>query len=258
MPQPTDLTTAAAKRGLKVTQFGRGRPLLLLHGGGGIATITSFAEDMAQCFNVIMPTHPGFDGTERPSDIDGIKALAMGYVDLIADAGLKGAVAVGFSMGGWIAAEMAASRVDGLAGLVLVDAVGIKVPGETVLDVFAIAPPQIADFSYHQPDRFRIDPASLSEARRQAMQSNFAALAFYGRAQDMQDPDLAARLSGVERPTLVVWGESDRVVTPAYGRAFAEAIPGSRFEAIAACGHLPQIERPDVLKEMLSGFVQAL
>ena len=164
---------------------------------------------------------------------------------------------IGFSIGGWIAAELAVSMPREVTGLVLVDAVGIEVPGQSVLDVFSIQPSEIASFSYHAPERYRIAPATLDEGQVAAMRSNFAALAVYGRAQNMQDPDLRERLARVAIPALVVWGESDRVVSPDYGRAYAAALPNSRFSLIAECGHLPQIEQRDRLLQLVGDFARA-
>jgi pimeloyl-ACP methyl ester carboxylesterase len=250
------LSVLAQNMGLKLEQFGTGQPLLVLHGGGGKATVAAFAQSLADSFNVILPTHPGFDGTERSTRIFSIKELAAAYVGLLAAAKLENVVVIGFSMGGWIAAEMAVHLPQTMAGLILVDAVGITVSGEDVLDVFSIAPNQIADFSFHEPNKFRIDMAALSPEKKSMLQANFAALAIYGRALNMQDPDLAARLSVIDVPSLVIWGESDRVASPTYGKAFAAAMPGSCFELIASCGHLPQLEQPAALRSLLEQFAK--
>ena len=58
-------------------------------------------------------------------------------------------------------------------------------------------------------------------------------------------------------PSLVIWGESDGVVTPEYGRAYARSIPGARFETIADCGHHPEIERPEELARLIARFLEA-
>jgi pimeloyl-ACP methyl ester carboxylesterase len=86
------------------------------------------------------------------------------------------------------------------------------------------------------------------------MAANFAALAVYGREQCMQDPTLRHRLASVQAPALVIWGDSDKVVTPAYGQAYAKSFPHSRFELIAKCGHMPQIEQPARLLELVRAF----
>jgi pimeloyl-ACP methyl ester carboxylesterase len=250
------LSALAQNMGLNIECFGIGQPLLILHGGGGKATVAAFAQSLANSFSVILPSHPGFDGTERPVHISSIKELATSYVALLTVAKLENVLVIGFSIGGWIAAEMAVLQSQTMAGVVLVDAVGITVPGEDVLDIFSIAPHQIADFSYHEPDKFRINMAALSPERRATFQGNLATLSVYGRTMNMQDPDLSVRLSEVKIPSLVISGESDRIVSPAYGRAFGAAIKGSRFELIAACGHLPQFEQPAILRSLLEQFAK--
>ena len=59
------------------------------------------------------------------------------------------------------------------------------------------------------------------------------------------DPTLIGRLAAVELPVLVIWGDSDQIVTPEYGRAWADAIPKARFEVLKDTGHMPQVETPD-------------
>lgn len=251
----SSLAAAAARRGLRFEIVGNGRPLLMLHGGGGPATLRAFAQRIAGAFTVILPTHPGFDGTERPAEMTSVRALARVYGDLLAEAQVKDLVVMGFSLGGWLAAELAAAYPAQVASLLLVDAVGIAAPGEVVLNVNGMPPSAIADHSYHRPDAFRIDPASMSPETLAAMKANFATLAVYAEDHYMQDPGLLGRLNTIAAETLVLWGESDRVVYPAYGRAYANAIPGALFQIIPECGHLPQLEQPALLQQALQQFV---
>jgi pimeloyl-ACP methyl ester carboxylesterase len=244
----------AAATGLRITHAGAGRPVLLLHGGGGPISVQSFAATLADRYHVITPTHPGFNGTERRVDFTSVKQLAQLYADLVAAMAVPDLLVIGFSIGGWIAAELALLQPGGVAGYVLVDAAGIAVQGLEVLDVFALAPGQIYDFSYHQPARYRIDPASMSPAQQVAMRANFVTLRVYGDSHNMQDPDLRLRLAAVTQPVLVVWGESDRVTLPRYGEAYAEAFANARFVLLPDCGHLPQIERPDALLTEVEAF----
>jgi pimeloyl-ACP methyl ester carboxylesterase len=87
------------------------------------------------------------------------------------------------------------------------------------------------------------------------MAGNRATLAVYGGA--MNEAGLDDRLAGVTTPTLVVWGDSDRIADVDYGRAFAKAIPGARFQLLPDTGHLPQIERPEQLLDAVSAFVES-
>jgi pimeloyl-ACP methyl ester carboxylesterase len=141
-----------------------------------------------------------------------------------------------------------------IACVVLVDAVGIEVPGHPVVDFFALDLAKVAELSYYDPDAYRIDPATMPPEQQAAMAGNRAALAVYGGAA-MTDPGLAGRLAAVTVPTLVLWGDSDGIVVPDYGRAYAAAVRGAEFQLFAATGHLPQIEAPEQLLDALAHFM---
>jgi pimeloyl-ACP methyl ester carboxylesterase len=243
---------------VSVAERGEGRPFLLLHGGGGPQTVTGFADLLAarQDARVITPVHPGFGGTPRPGDLDSPRGLAALYVGLLAELGLDDVTVVGNSIGGWIAAEMGLLGSARISSFILVDAVGIEVPGHPAADFFSLTMDQVADLAYFDPDKFRIDPAALPPAAQAAMAGNRDALAAYA-GQAMSDPGLAARLGGVTAPTLVLWGEADRIADPDYGRAFAAAIPGAQFQLLTGTGHLPQLETPAQLLGPVWDFADA-
>jgi pimeloyl-ACP methyl ester carboxylesterase len=88
------------------------------------------------------------------------------------------------------------------------------------------------------------------------MAANRAALQVYGGAR-MTDPSLRGRLAAIACPVLAVWGEADRIVDPGYGRAYAAAIPGARFELLTETGHLPQLETPEKLLRAVWDFAEA-
>ena len=234
---------------------GTGHPFLLLHGGAGPQSVTGFADRLAEAgpARVVTPVHPGFAGTPRPGGLNSIAGLARLYVSLLDGLGLDGVTVVGNSIGGWIAAEMALAGSARITGVVLVDACGIEVSGHPVADFFSLTLDQVAELSYHNPGPFRIDPAAMSAEQRAAMAGNREALAVYGGTA-MADPGLRARLGQVTVPTLVVWGDSDRIVDPDYGRAYAAAIPGARFRLLPATGHVPQIETPAQLLSAIRDF----
>jgi len=237
------------------TDRGQGRPFLLLHGGGGPQTVAAFADLLAaeRSARVITPTHPGFAGTPRPEALRSVADLATLYHSLLAELDLSDVIVVGNSIGGWIAAEMALQNSSRVSGFVLVDAVGIEVPGHPIADFFSLTPRQLAELSYDDPDRFGIDPTKLPPEALAAMAGNRASIAVYAGTA-MLDPSLRERLAGVTTPTLVVWGESDRIADPAYGRAFADAIPGAQFLLLPNTGHLPQIESPGPLLDAVWTF----
>jgi pimeloyl-ACP methyl ester carboxylesterase len=237
---------------LTVDEQGEGRPFLLLHGGGGPGTVAGFGALLAgsRPARVISPTHPGFGGTPRPEALHTVAGLAGLYVALLDQLGLDDVTVVGNSIGGWIAAEMALLASPRVSGIILVNGVGIQVPDHPIADFFSLTMDQVTQLSYHDPDRFRIDPATLPPAAQAGMAGNRATLAVYAGTA-MSDPTLAGRLSVVETPTRVLWGDSDQIVDPDYGRAFAAAIPSARFQLLTDTGHLPQLETPDQLLQAI-------
>lgn len=241
-----------------VTERGQGRPVLLLHGGGGPGTVEPWADRLAEARNaqVFTPIHPGFDGTHRPEGLADARGLAALYVALLEELDLTGVTVVGNSIGGWIAAEMAALGANSrVSSFVLVDAVGLEVAGHPLADFFGLTPAQIAQISYHDPVTFGLDPSKLPPEALARMTGNRAALSVYG--VPMQDATLSDRLTGITVATLVVWGEADRIGDVDYGRAYAAAIPGARFELLTETGHLPQIETPDKLIDAVWSFAEA-
>ncbi len=203
---------------------------------------------------VLTPTHPGFAGTERPDELATISQLAALYARLLDELDLDDVTVVGNSIGGWIALELALLGSPRVGRVVVVDAVGVEVPDHPVVDFFALTFPELAALSYHDPDRFRIDPDALPPEVRAVLAANRAALAVYAGA-GMTDPTLLARLRDVTVPTLVVWGEADRIADPGYGRVLADAIPGAELKVLPRTGHLPQLETPDALADVVAGHV---
>ncbi|MCX4989644.1 MULTISPECIES: alpha/beta fold hydrolase [unclassified Streptomyces] len=236
-----------------------GRVALVLHGGGGPATVQGIAAHLAaRGMRAVVPTHPGWNGTGRPGWLTGVDDLAIAYLHWLRDEGHRDVLVVGSSLGGWTGAEMA-FRDDGtvIGSLVLVNAAGVAVPGEPVRDIFALRPDEIATYSFHDPARFAVDPATLTEERIAAQRADLATLRVLAGDPYMHDPKLLNRLGRVRIPVLVLWGESDRIVTPAYGRAYAEAFARGRFEPIAEAGHLPHIERPEATFAALDAHLDA-
>lgn len=238
---------------LTVEEQGDGQPFLLLHGGAGPQSVAGFAQLLADKGHnrVIVPTHPGFGGTARPDGLDSVAGLAALYVGLLEDLGLEDVTLIGNSVGGWIAAEMALLGSPRISGMVLLDPVGIEVEDHPVADVSGLSVPEIQALSFHDPTPFRVDPAAVPEAQQGIMAANGAALAVYAGGPAMADPSLLGRLGGITIPTLVLWGESDQIVVPDYGRAYAAAIHGACFEVLPATGHMPQMETPDVVLQAI-------
>lgn len=233
---------------------GTGRAVVILHGGAGPGSVTGFADLLAEATGsrVIVPTHPGFDGTPRPDALASVGGLAEVYEGLLGALDLQDAAVIGNSLGGWVVAELALRHPARLGRIVLVDAVGVEVEGHPVAG--AIPPAQLAEYSWFDPSKApTLDPAALPPAAREIFAGNRAALELYGGS--MADPALRGRLGEVDVPALVLWGEADRIVDVDYGRAYAAAIPGGRFELLRGTGHVPQLETPDTLLRALAPFL---
>ncbi|MET0805944.1 MAG: alpha/beta hydrolase [Lacisediminihabitans sp.] len=236
------------------------RTALILHGGGGPQTVTPIAQHLAATMHTLSPTHPGWDGTARPDSIASVAELAAGYLALLADRGERDVVVIGSSIGGWIALEMAIqaaadTRYAGLVGAVIdIDGVGASVDGEPIADFFSLDPRQLAEVAWHDADRGYRDPAQFTDEQRAIQQGNARTMAVIAGA-GMSDPTLLDRLGSVTVPALMVWGASDGVVTPAYGRAVTKATPGAEFVEVAEAGHLPHLEAPDATWAVIDRFL---
>ena len=239
--------TAILRRDLPVvlTEAGSGRPALVLHGGGGPFTVAGIAEHLAETMRAITPTHPGWNGAARPDWLTTINDIALAYVGYLEDNDLRDVLVVGSSLGGWIAAEMAVQD-DGerISGLVLLDAVGVAVEGQTIRDFFALDPRGVAEYSFHDAARFFVDPVTVPEEQAARQRANMATMRIVAGDPYMHDPTLLDRLRRIEIPVLVIWGDSDRIATPAYGAAYAAAFAQGRLQVVKDAGHLPQIEQP--------------
>ena len=240
---------------LVIDDAGSGRPVLVLHGGGGPDTVAPLAAHLAASHRVLTPTLPGWNGAPRPDSMTTISDYADAFLGALAARGLTDVVAVGSSLGGWLAAEMAARDRGGLlGGVVLLDAAGIVVEGEPIVDFFSLSPREVAEHTWHDPDRFFVDPATVPPERAAMQRANMATMALVAR--DMNDPELRARLRAVTIPALVVWGDSDRIFTPGYGRAYAGSLSNARFALVADAGHLPQLEQPEATFALIDAFLE--
>jgi pimeloyl-ACP methyl ester carboxylesterase len=240
---------------LTVDTFGEGQAFLLLHGGGGPTTVALFAQTFAALHGVrvVVPVHPGFGGTTRPESLRTVRQLAALYVALLEELEARDVTVIGNSMGGWIASEMGLLDATRLRGVVLVDAVGIDVSGHPIADFFSLTLSEVFELSYFDARPFLFDPTTLPPEVQAIQAGNRASLAVYA-GESMNDQGLERRLAAMSVPVLVVWGDSDRIVDPDYGRAFAAAMPSARFVLLSRTGHLPQLETPDKLAAAIWAF----
>lgn len=236
---------------------GRARALVL-HGLQSFNADSAFLHALAdQGIAVAAPSLPGFGATLRPDRFDGVEDLVNSCLDLIDALGPEPIVLIGLSFGGWVAAEIATRYAHRLERLVLVDALGIRVGDRETPDILHLfnEPPATVSRASWSDLANAPDFAALSDEEVVTYARNREALCRYGWRPYMHNPRLRRWLHRVTVPTLVLWGECDGVVSPDYGRAYAAAIPGARFELIEGAAHHPEIEQPQRLAEAIACFV---
>jgi pimeloyl-ACP methyl ester carboxylesterase len=238
---------------LRFRRGGAGAPLLYLHGTDGLAEWPVFLDRLAESHEVIAPDHPGFGGAPCPDWIDDVSDLAYCYLDLMEALRLERTRIVGHSLGGWIALELAVRDSSRVRDLTLIASAGIHVRGHSKTDIFMIDPDEQARLAYADSERAEEAAGkALAEKYQDVAIMNRIASARFGWSPRFYNPRLARWLGRVKVPTLIVWGEQDRIFPPAHGPALQALLPGSRLVMIPECGHLPHVENVEaVLNSML-------
>jgi pimeloyl-ACP methyl ester carboxylesterase len=244
---------------LETLWAGAGHPVLLLHGMSPLDPAAPVVDLLAAHAKIVAPSHPGFGGSPRPAAFDTIYDLVHLYRDVLDHLLDETVTLLGLSFGGWLAAEIAVLGHPRVGALVLVDAVGIKVGDrETpdILDVFNTAPSIVRERTWHDPAGWAPDYDAMSDEALVAHARNREALCLYAWDPYMYNPQLARWLGRIAVPTLVLWGASDQIVTPAYGHAYSALIPGARFELVDAAGHHPHLEQPEAFVARVVSFLE--
>ena len=243
---------------IEVERRGQGRSLLLLYGEEALELEAPCIDELARDYEVIIPSPPGFGASDRPDWITRPGDIAYIYLDLVEKFGLSEVVVLGFSFGGWIAAEMAVRDDSFMSRLVLVDPYGIKVGGPTdrdIQDLWLLHPEKVMALKWFDPNKGKRDFPSMSEEKLAIVARNAESFARFGWEPYMHNPKLKHRLHRIKVPTLLVWGENDGIVTPQYGAAYRDLISGARIVTIPKAGHLPHMEQPAAFMKELRGFL---
>jgi pimeloyl-ACP methyl ester carboxylesterase len=244
---------------IELERRGKGQPLLLLHGEEGLEAEAPFIEELARDFEVFMPSAPGFGNSERPDWISSVDDIAYVCLDLVEKLALKNCPVMGFSFGGWLAAEIATKDDSFISHLVLVGAYGIKAGGpydRDIADFWTLHPSEVLARKWHDKEKGKRDFPSMSEEKLGIVARNVESLARFAWEPFMHNPKLKRRLHRIKVPTRLIWGEHDGIVTPAYGKAYADAIPGAMLQVIPGAGHFPHIEQPEAFMAALREFVR--
>jgi pimeloyl-ACP methyl ester carboxylesterase len=243
---------------LELIERGQGSPVLYLHGGSGLAMDAPFVELLARERRVLAPSHPGFGKSSLPDWLDSVDDIAHLYLELLDRLGLKRTDLVGFSIGGWIAAELATKVPERLDRLVLIGPVGVKTGKPDALDVpdiFALPRDKLDRLCFHDPAKNPRDLATLGDDELLVAARNAETLALLSWEPYMHNPKLAHRLHRVDVPTLFLRGASDGIVSAEYLARYAALVPEARVETVAEAGHLPHVEQPAVTAATVLKFL---
>jgi pimeloyl-ACP methyl ester carboxylesterase len=241
---------------IRIMRKGAGEPLLFLHGASGAGRWLPFMDMLAERYDVIVPEHPGFGASETPDWLDTVGDLAFFYLDVIEHLGLERIHLVGTSIGGWIAAELATRSCAAIKTLTLVAPAGISVPGVRKGDMFMWSPEQLAQNLFHNQEIARAMPQPANEEELLVVLKNRLITAKLGWSPRFHNPHLKKWLHRVAVPTLIIWGDDDKLIPAAYGPAYRDLIPSSSLEIIPECGHLPHVEKAQEFTARVVDFIQ--
>ena len=263
----TETTQRAGPLELEVLRRGGGAPILLVHGVNPVSPKAPFLDQLAEHGEIIAPSHPGFGASPPPEDCDTMYDLVRLYLSVL-DGLPDRTTMIGFSFGGWVAAEVAVAGHPKLARLILVDPVGVKLGGREERDIvhfFNTDPAELERRAWRDPARrpqgvyglgwqTAIGDA-MNDDDMVALARNWDSLCLYAWRPHMYNPQLKHWLRRIAAPTMVMWGGGDGIVTPDYGRRYASLIPGARFELIADAGHHPELEQPGEFVDAVVNFL---
>jgi pimeloyl-ACP methyl ester carboxylesterase len=243
---------------LELNRCGQGKPLLMLCSEEMLELDAPIVEELAAKHELIIPSPPGFGRSERPDWVSSPDDIAYVYLDLIETLGLKDAVVLGFSLGGWIAAEMASKDDSFISKLILVSPYGVKFGGPTdrdIADIWMLPPDDVLRRKWFDPAKGTCDFKSMPEDALAIVARNNESFARFCWEPYMHNPKLQHRLHRVKVPTLVVSGKADGITPPGYGRMYAKLIAGADVAIIPEAGHYPHLEQPAKFIERLRAFL---
>jgi pimeloyl-ACP methyl ester carboxylesterase len=244
-------------RNVRLFRGGDGPPLLFLH-DTFCPSWLAIQQILAEHYEVLMPLHPGCAGSEDSfGQFEDMEDVVFHYVDLCAALRLDHPVVAGASFGGWIAAEWAMRYSRTLSGLVLIDALGLRVPEAPAADILSLDPAASRQVIFADPSSTLALEVIPDTPKPEEIVSVLLARQTLARFawQFPDNPKLLRYLYRVEASTLIIWGERDGFVSTAHGQAYHEGIGGSEFKMIPNAGHLPHIEAPEACADVMSSFL---
>jgi pimeloyl-ACP methyl ester carboxylesterase len=247
----------------KVKTAGSGPPLVYLHAAGG-PIWDDFVEDLTERFTVYAPHHPGTGETVRESiySVDSLWDLVLIYDEIFDALDLHSVPVVGTSFGGMVACELAAHRPERISKMVLLDPIGLWRDDAPVAPYMVMSPEKLVATLYKDPSSEPVKKVLQMPEDPDAAAVVIAdlvwALGATGKfVWPIPDKGLKKRMHRIKAKALIVWGEDDALISPVYADEFAARIANSKVEIIKDCGHVPQVERLEILKPLVADFLAA-
>mgnify|MGYP001174003459 CR=1 FL=1 len=241
---------------VQVRTLGEGEPLLWLHGSGSNNPVNPVVSELAKHYKVYVPSHPGFNGSDRPDwllDYSDYNYFYRSFLDYFQ---IDRAVVIGHSMGGRIAVEFAVSHTHRVKKLVLISPAGIHEEGLKRPDPFILTPEQRTRLLFH--DEKLAEQAltrTLSPEEQNYAAKNLVTLARLNW-ECYYNPKFPRLLNYITVPTCIISGENDRMIPAGYSQAYHKHIPGSQLHLIPECGHIPMVEQPAKCYEIIANFLR--
>ena len=234
---------------VRYLEGGSGEPLVFLHGAGGMTENDPLLAELSSRFHVYAPFIPGYGETEECETMRDMLDFALHGWDVVEALGLKNPILVGHSMGGMIAAEMAALAPNDVSRLALICPAGLWLEDHPIVDIFSLLPFEMPKYLFHDPEKGAAQMTSgldMSDPKflqtyliRNARQMGMAGKLLF----PIPERGLAERLYRVTAKTVIVWGESDKLIPPIYGPAFQSKIAGASLVNIPEAGHMVIAEK---------------
>ncbi|HEV8714772.1 MAG TPA: alpha/beta hydrolase [Candidatus Binatia bacterium] len=239
-------TVNVAGTELVLVKGGSGKPLLIFHDELGYPGWVQWNEVLARERTLLIPLQPGFGRTPRLEWIRSYRDLGGFYAMVLREMKLDPLDVIGFSAGGFTAAEMAAADPKIFTHMVLVAPMGLKPTEGEITDIFPLTirsylRATVADPT--TPEFGKIYGGEMTPQQFEAFEDARAETARIGWEPYMHNPSLGYLLRGVKNlPTLLVWGQKDTIVPKGCVEAYRQALVGAKVTKLPNVGHRPEIE----------------
>lgn len=252
----TESTIEIAGSKVYLTRSGKGPPVLVLHRDIGTPEKSSFHDELSKSADVIVPHYAGWGRSPRADWMRSVRDLAVMHRSLLAELGIEKAALIGLGFGGWIAAEVATMAPRDVAKLVLVGPMGIKPTEGDILDQAIVSYIDYARAGFNDQEAFdKVYGAQPSTDQLEAWDIAREMCFRIAWKPYMYSQTLPHLLASMKAPTLIVWGDKDRIVPVSAAKRYLAALPNAKLEVIEACGHCVDLEQPERLARLVAPFV---